>query len=600
MDVKNPIEPFTNPVSYHIWDIKYRHREHGQCMDQTIDDTWTRVAHALASVEAPTVQESWSRRFKEAMLDFRFLPGGRILAGAGTRHRVTLFNCFVMGLIPDSLDGIFNSLKEGSITLQEGGGVGYDFSTLRPAGAHARSTGNVASGPVSFMRIWDAAADTIQSQGQRRGAMMATLRCDHPDIQTFIHAKHHTRGLNHFNLSVQITDEFMQALERDDAWQLVFPAETYADATTGQFGTVTRTWPGYPHPVRCRVVKSISARQLWHEIAEAATDCGDPGLLFIDRINRENNLWYEEHISATNPCGEVPLPPYGACNLGSFNLAAFVRDPFSSSAGFDFDTFESLIPTVTRMLDNAIDVSRFPLPAQAERERRSRRLGLGVCGFADALIMLGLNYAEAGAREFATRIFTVLRDKAYLASVELAGERGAFPAFDAGRYMISGYASRLPAAIRNAISGHGIRNSHLLAVAPTGTISLLANNLSSGIEPVFDFRVQRRIAESAGTTEYQMTDYAAFRWHQLHGEASLPSCFNANADIAPLQQLAMLAAVQPLVDNAISKTINLAATATASDVALLFEQAFQMGLKGCTVFRRDQRRAVIQSSSLPA
>lgn len=595
MDLEKHPSPFTNSVSHHIWATKYRYRIDGKHMDTTVEDTWHRVASALAAPEPQSTRSFWTQQFQTLLHNFRFLPGGRILAGAGTQHRVTLFNCFVMGVIPDSLEGIFDSLKEGALTLQQGGGVGYDFSTLRPAHSPARNTGNIASGPVSFMRIWDTAAATIQSLGQRRSAMMATLRCDHPDIGTFIHAKHHTNGLEHFNLSVQITDAFMQALDRNEPWSLVFPADAAAAEDNQRSETVLRSWPGRQQPVVCRIYQVLPARQLWNDIAEAAAATGDPGVLFVDRINQENNLWYQESISATNPCGEVPLPAYGACNLGAFNLVEFVTRPFSPAATFDFEALRPMVNDAVRMLDNAIDVSHFPLPAQAERERRTRRIGIGVTGLADAIAMLGHHYDDSNAHDFVIRLFTLLRDEAYLASTQLATERGAFPAFDADMYLKGAFVTRLPPAIRAAIGKHGIRNSHLLAVAPTGTISLLANNVSSGIEPVFDFRMHRKIHDITGDIEYPITDYAVSLWHRLHDDAALPSSFVAAADISPARQLQMQAAIQPLVDNAISKTVSLDEAAGHTEVAALFRDAFRLGLKGCTVFRRNQTRAVIRT-----
>lgn len=596
MDLEKHPAPFTNPVSHHIWETKYRYRIDGKHMDAAVEDTWHRVASALAAPEPQPTRSFWTQRFQALLHNFRFLPGGRILAGAGTQHRVTLFNCFVMGVIPVSLEGIFDSLKEGALTLQQGGGVGYDFSTLRPAHSPARNTGNIASGPVSFMRIWDTAAATIQSLGQRRSAMMATLRCDHPDIEAFIHAKHGANGLEHFNLSVQITDAFMQALDHNEPWPLVFPAEAAAAEDNRRSEAVLRSWPGYQQPVACRTYQVLPARQLWNDIAEAAAATGDPGVLFVDRINQENNLWYQESISATNPCGEVPLPAYGACNLGAFNLVEFVTRPFSPAATFDFDALRPMVNDAVRMLDNAIDVSHFPLPAQAERERRTRRIGIGVTGLADAIAMLGHRYDDSKARDFVIRLFTTLRDEAYLASTQLAKERGAFPAFDADMYLKGAFVTRLPPAVRAAIGKHGIRNSHLLAVAPTGTISLLANNVSSGIEPVFDFRMRRKIHETTGDIEYPVTDYAVSLWYRLHGDAALPSWFVSAADISPVQQLQIQAAIQPLVDNAISKTVSLDQAAGYADVAALFMDAFRFGLKGCTVFRRNQTRAVIRPS----
>ena len=588
---------FTNPISQHIWQTKYRFCETSLCQDQSVSDTWQRVATALASIEAAPDRDYWESRFRHLLGNFRFLPGGRILAGAGTNRRVTLFNCFVMGVIPDSIEGIFESLKEGAITLQQGGGIGYDFSTLRPADSLARSTGNIASGPVSFLHVWDAAAATIQSYGQRRGAMMATLRCDHPDIMKFVTAKSHVNHLSQFNLSVLITDEFMQAVDQDRQWELVFPeAELSADQMS-KSETVIRRWPGYRVPPACRIFATISAKHLWHAIAEAAANSGDPGVLFIDTINHENNLYYRETISATNPCGEIPLPPYGACNLGSFNLTAFIKNPFSASARFDFDALYELVPVAVRLLDNAVDASLFPLPEQAARAHDTRRLGIGVTGFADALIMLGMDYRTDAARAFATHLFAALRDTAYTASVELARQRSPFPEFRASEYLKGAFVRRLPAGIRRTISAHGIRNSHLLAVAPTGTISILANNISSGIEPVIDFRMRRKIQENGQSIEYPLTDYAVDRWSKLHHSKSLPPAFIVASKVSPIQQLKMLSVMQPYIDNSISKTVNLPHTPKLDEILDIFHIAYTSGLKGCTVFPHIPHRYVIRPDS---
>ena len=581
---------FANPVSERIWDQRYRYRLKDQAQDADLDATWWRVARALAAAESSD-QEDWAKRFHALLAEFTFLPGGRMLAGAGTAHRVTLFNCFSMGVVPDSLDGILTRLHEGALTLQQGGGIGCDFSAIRPAGFAASSSGNIATGPVSFLRVWDAVADTVQSLGARRSAMMATLRCDHPDILEFINAKR-TGGLRNFNLSVQITDEFMQALAQDADWTLAFPDDAWPTGAS-KAPTVLRRWPGRDAPVRCRVRQRLPARELWQALAAAAAACGDPGVLFVDRINQENNLWYAEYLSATNPCGEVPLPAYGACNLGSFNLTRFVRAPFGAHAGFDFERLRALVPLAVRLLDNAIEVSRFPLPQQAASVRRSRRLGLGVTGFADALIMLGLHYASDDARNFASGLLKLLRDEAYSASVRLAGERGAFPIFDRDAYLRSGFAMRLPKELRSRIMIHGIRNSHLLAIAPTGTISLLANNISSGIEPVFDFHVRRRLrADDGSAADYPLTDYVWRLWREQRGTAVAGPAFITAAQIPAAAQLAMLAALQPYVDNAISKTINLTHAQPAA-LADIFLKAYRLGLKGCTAYVHQAGRDVI-------
>jgi ribonucleoside-diphosphate reductase alpha chain len=575
-------DPFLTELSRHIWNSKYRFRDGAVVYDRTVDDTWRRIAHTLAGVEKNN-RDDWEQRFHAALRNFTFLPGGRIQAGAGTGRRVTLFNCFVMGTLEDSMDGIFDGLKEGALTMQQGGGVGYDFSTLRPRGAQARSVGTVASGPVSFMQIWDAMCATLLSTGARRGAMMATLRCDHPDIETFIDAKHDSRALRHFNLSVLVTDDFMKAVRDDRDWALVFPAASAAPTTSD---TIIRQWSGQAEALPCRVYKKMRARALWDRLMRATYDYAEPGVLFVDRINRLNNLRYRERISATNPCGEIPLPPYGACDLGSINLVNFVRQPFTDKARIDMDGLRDTAKIATRMMDNVIDASQFPLAQQAIEARGSRRIGLGFTGLADALIMLGLHYAEAPARDLAARVMQTLCHAAYRQSIALAGEKGVFPYFDREQYPQGEFIQNLPPDIQAGIAGDGLRNSHLTAIAPTGTISLLANNVSSGLEPVYDFQFTRRVLETdGGHKEYELTDYALRLWRRLHGDSTLPRAFVDARSLPPAAQLDMQAALQPFVDNSISKTITVPRDYAFEDFKTIYEHAYDRGLKGCTTFR---------------
>ena len=576
-------------ISEHIWNSKYRWREDGVARDHDIADSWARVARAVAAVEGDA--DFWTGQFKALLQDFAFLPGGRILAGAGTGHKVTLFNCFVMGGIEDSLDGIFDALKAGALTMQQGGGVGYDFSTLRPRGSMARGSGALASGPVSFMAIWNAMCGTLLSTGARRGAMMATLRCDHPDIEEFIAAKSGAGSLEHFNLSVLITDEFMRAVADDGAWPLVFPCGA-AGAAAG--ATLQRAWSGSSTPVPCRIHKTLAARELWRQLQHAAYQSAEPGVLFIDRINHANNLYYCEQISATNPCGEVPLPPYGACDLGSLNLCALVRDAFTPRAAFDMERLRLLARQAVRFMDNVVDVSAYPLPQQQATQVARRRLGIGITGLADALIMLNLRYDSAAGRDAAAAVVRALCHECYHASCELAREKGAFPLFARDHYLAAPFVRSLPAAIRDAIAADGIRNSHLLAIAPTGTVSLLADNVSSGLEPVFALAYERRLRRAdGGYNSHQVECYAARRWRQLHGAAPLPAQFVCAQEIAADQHLAMQAALQPYIDNAISKTINLPATCSYKQFGELFTAAYHAGLKGCTVFRPNPARGAV-------
>ncbi len=581
-----------NRLSHFIWETRYRDPDaHPPELD--VDDTWKRVASAAAAIEKDP--GLWRERFLSLLRGYRFLPGGRILAGAGTTRRVTLFNCFVMGLIDDSLEGIFEALKEGALTMQQGGGVGYDFSTLRPRGARARTTGMVASGPVSFMHVWDAMCATLLSTGARRGAMMATLRCDHPDIEEFIDAKRATDVLRHFNLSVLVTDEFMQAVKDNAPWPLVFPERDLHEGEPSQ-GRIERAWSGSTDPVPCRVQKVVSAGALWRRLCESAYDSAEPGVLFIDRINETNNLGYCERLSATNPCGEVPLPPFGACNLGSINLTAFVSDPFTPDARLDFNAISATASLAVRFLDNIIEISRFPLMRQREQVHLSRRIGIGITGLADALAMLTLRYDSEAARQTATSAMRTIRDGAYAASAELAREKGTFPALEADKYLERPFIQDLPAEIREVIRHSGIRNSHLTAIAPAGTISLLARNVSSGIEPSFGIEALRRVTCPDGTyRNFQTTSFAYTLWRSGRSASdTVPDYLTEASAITARDHLLMQAALQPYVDGGISKTIALARDVPRAQVAELFERAFHLGLKGCTVYRAGARSDVVE------
>src|SRR5450830_2035951 len=535
---------FASEISRHVWRTKYRYvdrtaSEHG------ITDSWHRIARALAAAE-PKDAAIWENRFFSILQDFKFLPGGRIQAGAGTARKVTLFNCFVMGVIDDSIPGIFRALQEGAVTMQQGGGIGIDFSTLRPRGTQEKGAGSIASGPVSFMQVWDAMCGTILSTGTRRGAMMATLRCDHPDIEEFVAAKQQAGRLRRFNLSVLVTDAFMAAVRSDADWPLVFPAAAFE----GEGEMVLREWPGLAGPVSCRVVRHVRARQLWDLILHGAYDYAEPGVLFIDRINQFNNLQYREQISATNPCGEIPLPPYGACNLGSLNLTRFVLSPFTPEARIDFGSLAETAQISVRLLDNVIDASRFPLPQQAENAHGTRRIGLGITGLADTLVMLGLTYGSDRSLAVAADVMRQICHSAYRASIELAQEKGSFPYFERDKYLKGDFIRSLPEDIQNGIETHGIRNSHLIAIAPTGTISLLAGNVSSGLEPIFAASYVRKVlAEDGAAKDFVLTDYALHRWRGRSGQTKgLPGGFITASELSALTHIAMQAALQPFVD----------------------------------------------------
>ncbi len=578
-------DPFICDVSKRVWRAKYRYKDGDTVYDRTIDDTWRRVARAAAAVEDDS--DLWSQSFYGALKDFRFIPGGRILAGAGTGRRVTLFNCFVMNVIEDSIDGIFDALKEGAITMQQGGGVGYDFSTLRPAGTYTRTVGSIASGPVSFMRIWDKMCATILSTGARRGAMMATLRCDHPDVELFIDAKKDKHELRHFNLSVLVSDAFMDAVRNDHQWPLVFPADRLEDNSENA-ETIMTLWSDSNRPVACRVIKRVRAQELWGRLMQATYDYAEPGVLFLDRINETNPLSYRERITATNPCGEVPLPPYGACNLGSINLTRFVLHAFQKDACIDWADLIETTKTAIRFLDNVIDISRYPLEAQRDQALGTRRIGLGITGLGDALAMLGLHYDSDAGREQAQRCIAGICHTAYRTSTELSRIKGSFPALERSLHLGGAFVQSLPHDIRDSIAESGLRNSHLLAIAPTGSISLLANNVSSGVEPIYDFTFTRRIVEPDGEYSMHSVDDFAWRlWCAKHEQCKPPAYFVTARKIRPQAHLQMQAVLQPYVDQAISKTINVSEDVAFSDFKELYHCAYEMGLKGCTTYRSN-------------
>lgn len=572
------------PISDHVWRTRYCWLEPGRVPEPSIEVTWDRVALAVSKAETHH-RDEWRERFRTILHDFRFLPGGRILASAGTAHHSTLFNCFVAGPIEDSIQGIFNALREAMVTLQAGGGVGVDFSTLRPAGAPAVASAGVASGPVSFMHVWEAANTVLESHNVRRGAMMATLRCDHPDIEAFIDAKMAGEALSHFNLSVAISDDFMRAVETDSPWPLVFPLGQHPVPVGVE--VCERIWSGESTPRLCLVHRRVPARLIWDKLLTAQLACAEPGILFIDRINRDNNLWYSEQIATTNPCGEVPLPPHGGCNLGSINLTRFVQDPFSVHPNVDWVSLKAVAGIATRFLDDVHDISLLPLKAQEKTVRASRRIGLGVTGLADMLAMLGLRYGSEASLDLTRAIMGAIRDTAYSTSVEIAKEKGDFPEFDKIKYGASPFILGLSHELQDAIAEHGIRNSHLLAVAPAGAISLLANAVSSGIEPIFAARASRSVRGADGEpVSFEVEDAAVRLFRQLNGaHAALPNYLVTLADISAEEQLRMMSVVQSCVDSAVSKTVRLPQGTRPQELELVLLQAWELGLKGCAVYR---------------
>ena len=566
--------PFDIPVAEEIWTAKYRFAPDEGEGDDSFAATAARVATALAEAEAPELRPEWQSRFHDAIADFRFIPAGRIIAGAGTGRSVTLFNCFVMGTIPDNLAGIFEHLREAAQTMQQGGGVGMDYSTIRPSGSPVRGVGADASGPLSFMDCWDSMCRTVLSAGQRRGAMMGCLRIDHPDIAAFIDAKRDPGRFRNFNISVLVTDAFMAALDAGSDWPLVFAGEVHG---------------------------TVRARELWERLMRATYDCAEPGVIFVDRVNQQNNLAYAETISASNPCGEQMLPPYGACLLGSINLARLVERPFETDAALDESTLAELAATAVRMLDNVIDISLYPLVRQEAEAKAKRRIGLGVTGLADALLFCGAAYGGTQAVELTSRWLGAIKREAYRASARLAEEKGPFPAYD-DCILDSPNLLGLDEETRALVREHGLRNGCLTSIAPTGTTSLLAGNVSSGIEPVFAYSYNRRIRQPDGSTRDEpVEDYAMRVWRQVKGEEAMPpeALFVTAQTLRPRDHLAMQAAAQALVDSSISKTVNCPEDISFEDFVDIYVDGYRLGCKGLTTYRPNAVTGSVLSLAMP-
>ena len=533
-----------------IWADEQKYRQEGEAYNQKNG----RVAGALSDG-----QEHYNELYN-ILADQRFLPGGRVQSSVGSLRQTTAFNCFVMSKVPDSLAGIMQVANEAARTMQLGGGVGYDFSGIRPKGSRIRSLGSQASGPVSFMGIFDAVCKTIASAGHRRGAQMGCLRVDHPDIMDFINAKTNHDNLTQFNISVLVTDKFMDAVKNDDTFDLVFDG---------------------------RVYDTVRATALWESILRATWDWAEPGVIFIDRVNKMNNLWYIEDISATNPCGEQPLPPYGACLLGSFNLTRYVEFTPRGKASFNEELLKHDIPHVVRAMDNVIDETTYPLPEQEKEAKDKRRMGLGITGLANVLGALGIPYGSKKAQAFTRKVLKLIANTTYMSSMSLAIEKGPFPLYDE-RYLEGEFIKKLDKEVQEAIKAHGIRNSHLTSIAPTGTISLTANNVSSGIEPVFSLEYERTVQTQEGPRIEKIQDYAYREWEV--------ECETAD-NIPVMDHVDMLTAAQEWVDSACSKTCNVGDAVTWSDFKEVYMRAYDGGAKGCTTFRVSGKRFGILNAS---
>ena len=570
--------------------------------EHSAHDLYARVARALASVELDNLRSEMEARFLDN-LHAGAIGAGRIMSAAGAGIQATLINCFVQpvgdciqGLDDDGYPGIYEALREAAETMRRGGGVGYDFSRIRPKGARVHGTASIASGPCSYINVFDQSCATVESAGARRGAQMGVLRVDHPDVLEFITAKRTPGRWNNFNVSVAVTDAFVRAVEAQEDWHLVHRAQPGVEQIArGAHQRDDGQW----------IYQTLPAHDLWDTLMRSAYDFAEPGILFLDRIGDDNNLRALETLSATNPCGEQPLPPYGCCDLGPLILPRFVRNPFNQGgpAGLDFESLRRSAALQVRALDNVLDLTYWPLPQQQQEAQAKRRIGVGFTGLGDALVMLGLRYDSASGREMAARIAMNLRDATYSASVELAQERGAFPLFDATTYLADGtFASRLPDAIQQAIRAHGIRNSHLLSVAPTGTVSLaFADNASNGIEPAFSWTYTRKKRQADGSTaSYEVHDHAWRVFKALGGDtAHLPESFVSALEMSAHDHIAMMQAVQPFIDTAISKTVNVAADYPYEDFKDLYLQAWRARLKGLATYRPNAILGAVLETTAP-
>ena len=588
----------TQPISLDV--LKEKYLKPGET---SAEDLFRRVASALASVEAEGERDKYQALFL-ANLHAGAIGAGRIMSAAGTDIQATLINCFVQpvgdciqGMDEGGYPGIYEALREAAETMRRGGGVGYDFSRIRPRGAEVKGTHSMASGPCSYINVFDQSCSTVESAGARRGAQMGVLRIDHPDVMDFITAKRTPGRWNNFNVSVGVSDAFIQAVQDDQPWDLVHKSRPGATLLAeGAHQRADGLW----------VYETLQAQELWDTIMQSAYDFAEPGILFLDHINTDNNLHYCEKIEATNPCGEQPLPSYGCCDLGPIILTRFVRHPFgfAGTPAFDFEAFEKSVALQVRALDNVLDVTFWPLPQQRDEAHAKRRIGVGFTGMGNTLAMLRLRYDTPDGRAMAARIAERMRDASYTASVALAREKGAFPRFDADGYLAKGtFASRLPAALQKDIRQHGIRNSHLLSIAPTGTVSLaFADNASNGIEPAFSWMYKRKKREADGSTsEYAVEDHAWRLFRELGGDVDqLPDYFVSALEMDADGHIAMMQAVQPFVDTAISKTVNIPADYPYDDFKGLYLLAWRARLKGLATYRPNSILGSVLEVHAPA
>lgn len=587
------------PISHDVLAEKYL-----KSGETHVEQLYQRVARALAGAEKPELRAEWEQKFL-ANLRAGAIGAGRIMSAGGTDIQATLINCFVQpvgdaiqGVDSEGYPGIYEALREAAETMRRGGGVGYDFSRIRPKGAEVKGTHSIASGPCSYINVFDQSCSTVESAGARRGAQMGVLRIDHPDVLEFITAKRTPGRWNNFNVSVGVSDAFMQAVQDDAQWELVHAAKP---------GKKLIDQGAYQRKDGLWVFRKMPARELWDTIMQSAYDFAEPGILFLDQINRDNNLHYCESIAATNPCGEQPLPNYGCCDLGPVILTRFVRNPFGvgGAPAFDFDAFERAVAVQVRALDNVLDVTWWPLPQQREEAQAKRRIGVGFTGLGNTLSMLCLRYDREEGRDMAARIAERMRNAAYRSSIELAKEKGAFPKFDAQAYLSAGsFASRLPDDIKTDIKKYGLRNSHLLSIAPTGTVSLaFADNASNGIEPAFSWSYTRKKREADGSTsEYTVEDHACRLYHALHGttrDTPLPDYFVSALEMSAADHVAMMQAVQPFIDTSISKTVNIPADYPYEDFKDLYHHAWRAGLKGLATYRPNNILGAVLQTSAP-